>query len=211
MLRLSKSLLSALLRILKSAVFNFDTNRSAILDVSEGREKLVPLDVAKTGKLGNMPPETHHPSIIESVGNGFIVFCMYVNDSILEFMQRPNVVDPLPDQMRWIKVEAKMFAGNRVEHSTPDVRRNREVLSAGPFIAAEQHRTIFDPNLDVMICGKRNQWLPNRLEKLPILFHGLKVIPADKCGHHANSQDCGCRNHPAKVLAIVFAFDWVSA
>src|SRR5580700_1212314 len=136
---------------------------------------------------------------------------MYMNDSILKFMQRPNVVDPLPDQMRGIKVEAKMFTGNSVEHSTPDVRCNREVLSARPFIAAEQHRTIFDPNLDVMICCKRNQWFPNRLEKFPILFQGLDVIPADKCGHNANSQACGCLNHPAKVLDIVFAFDWVSA
>jgi hypothetical protein len=56
--------LSTLQRIFIGAIFNFHTNRSAILDISECREKLVPLDVAKTGEFGDMPPETQDPSII---------------------------------------------------------------------------------------------------------------------------------------------------
>ena len=111
-----------------------------------------------------MPAEAKNPSIVQTIGDSFVIFGMDVNDSLLELIERANIVDLLPNQMLRVKVETKVPSRNRIEHPPPDFWRDSEVFAARPLIIAKQHRAIFYAHLNVVIVGKRNQGFPNRLE-----------------------------------------------
>src|SRR6202008_2489451 len=107
---LTESFLSALQRIFIRSILDFDTDRSTILNLSKCGKKLVPLDVTESGKFRYMPAEAQNPSIVQTICESFVILGMYVNDSVLEFIERSNVVDLLPNQMRGVKVETKVSA-----------------------------------------------------------------------------------------------------
>src|SRR5258708_11699728 len=111
-----------------------------------------------------MPTETQNPSIVQTICESLVILGMYVNDSVLELIERANVVDLLPNQMRGVKVETKVPAPDRIEHTPPHLWRDSQAFAASPLIIAEQHRTIFYRHLNVVIVGKRNQRVPKRLE-----------------------------------------------
>ena len=76
----------ALQRIFIRSIFDFDTDRSTILDVSKRGKKPVPLDVTESGKFRYMPTEAQNPSIVQTICESFVILGMYVNDSVLEFI-----------------------------------------------------------------------------------------------------------------------------
>src|SRR3984893_6415155 len=124
---LTESFLPALQRIFIRSILDFDTDRSTILNVSKCGKKLVPLDVTESGKFRYMPSETQNPSIVQTICESFVIFGMDVNDSLLELIERANIVDLLPNQMRRVKVETKVPARNRIEHPPPDLWRDCQV------------------------------------------------------------------------------------
>jgi hypothetical protein len=83
---LTESFLPALQRIFVRSIFDFDTDRSTILNVSKRGKKLVPLDVTESGEFRYMPTEAQNASIVQTICDGLVVLGVYVNDSVLEFI-----------------------------------------------------------------------------------------------------------------------------
>ena len=90
---------------------------------------------------------------------------------ILDDVQPKAAVDVLQNQVRWIEVEPEVLGRYLAEHLAPHGRARRQVLAAGPFVGAEEHRAILDADLDVRGLGVTNESGPQGTERRPIVLN----------------------------------------
>ena len=76
---------------------------------------------------------------------------MHMKDSISKGYERFKVVHLEPYKMRGIKVKPEIWGGNFLKHPFPNSGAISEILSGGPFVFGEKHRTILNPYTDTMV------------------------------------------------------------
>ena len=76
---------------------------------------------------------------------------MHVEDSIGEGYERFQVVHLKPDTVGGIEVESEIWGGNLFKHPFPNRGAIGEVLSGGPLVFGEKHRTILNPDADTVV------------------------------------------------------------
>lgn len=93
--------LAGLERAFVGAVFDLYTCGAVVSDVRQGREELAPVHVAKTGQLRPMELQRicEYTHAIELPAKQLRVLYVDVEDAILEFVDRLDVVHELPDEM----------------------------------------------------------------------------------------------------------------
>src|SRR5688572_9082624 len=74
------------------------------------------------------------------------------------------------------------------ECAAPDRCSGHESLSARPFVAGEEHRTVLDSDPDAMILGKLQQRSPDFEKARPIVVHAELPVPADEGGYRIESE-----------------------
>ena len=94
---------------------------------------------------------------------------MDMEDLILEFVKRADIIDHLPDKVGWIIVDAQMVTVQDPEYFSPDWRCCHQVLSSRPLFLAKKHRTVLDGDLHVtFLCQFYDRW--------PYLFYQFQIF-----------------------------------
>ena len=122
------------------------------------------------------------------------VFGVDVEDALGEVAQRRNGVHLHPGEMRGVVVEAEALARNCAEHPAPDRRRDRQILSAGPFVGGEEHRAVLDADAHAVFFGAADERLPGFQKRLPIGFERPGPVASDEGVDARQSQFFRCAN-----------------
>src|SRR3972149_6029987 len=102
---------------------------------------------------------------------------MYVEDAISKFINRSSVIDELPDQVRGIKIQPKIFVRDDFKHPAPHRWGNRQIVAARPFVVREDHGTIFNGDLYAVVGSKLDDRDPEVSEASKALLQTLILIP----------------------------------
>src|SRR3954453_23869066 len=140
--------------LLEIAVLVFDDHVAVVAGAPEGGEQRSPLDVAETGQSRHLPADTHREDapIEKALAVDPKVLGLDVEDVRAELADEPRDVDHLENQVRRVEVEADRPA-RFLEDPAPSGRGARGVVSAWPFVTAEQHRAVLDGELAAVIPG----------------------------------------------------------
>src|SRR5436190_564716 len=77
-----------------------------------------------------MPLHAHNTVLINQIAVNLSVFGMNMDEARVELADGADIINMLPNEVRWIKIQAEMVARNSREHAPPDVRRNVDVILA---------------------------------------------------------------------------------
>ena len=127
------------------------------------------------------------------------IFGVHVEELLPKLFERPERINPLEQEVRWVEVEAE---GRRVhvgESPPPDRRRGQQVLAARPFVLGEQHRTVLDADPHALVFRELHQRPPGREKPRPVVIDGLQPVAADKPVHRPQPQQRRRSDQPPKM------------
>src|SRR2546429_51220 len=185
--------LPAFQRPAEGVVLDFDTNGAAITGLHQRAHEPGPIQLGTAGGARLVPLERvrEDTDIVDAVPADFHVLGVEVEQPGLELAQRARRVHVLQHEMRWIVVQTEMFRRNVAEHPAPDDGRGGEVFAAGPLVACEEHRAVFDADLDAVIFGEGDERAPGFQETRPIVVHAPGPVAPDERVHVLQSELLG--------------------
>src|SRR5690348_3993892 len=86
-----------------------------------------------------------------------------------EFADEAHLVDHLPDKMRRIVIHSN-GAIPGFENAPPDMRGIGDIVSARPFIIAENHRAILESELDSVVARMSDDVRPDLERFFPVVI-----------------------------------------
>src|SRR5207245_8324264 len=101
-----------------------------------------------------------------------------VEDPVAELVDRPLVVDELPDEMGGIEVEPEVRGRQDLEQAPPEGRGVREVRAARPLVVAEDHRAVLDRDPDPVLSRVLDERPPDLTEEGESVRRAPPLTPA---------------------------------
>src|SRR5438874_1181345 len=133
--------LDQLFGLLERPVFVLDAYHVIVADRVQRADELVPPHFAQAWQTRNLPAHTQrqYTSLVELLTIYAHILGVHVEDAVAEVIRDPHIVNHLPDQVRWVEIEAEVRVRDDLPHLPPDGRRGRQVVTTRPFVVGEDH------------------------------------------------------------------------
>src|SRR5438034_9144660 len=171
----------------------FDAYHVIVAYGVQSADKLVPPHLAQAGQAWDLPAHTQRQdaSLVELLAIDAHVLRVHVEDAGAEVVHNAHVVDHLPDEVRWIEIEAEVRVRDNLPHPPPDGGGRCQVVSTRPLVVGEDHRAVLDGDLYAMIGGKLHERRPDLFKLTAVLLNRLVPVTPDEGPNDGHVQHLG--------------------
>src|SRR6478735_588016 len=194
--------------LLEGPVLVLDRDDAVVADPVELREEAVPSHLAESWEAWDLPAHAERDDAVavEAVAVDLHVLRVDVEEPRGVVADDALVVDPEPNEMGRVEVEAEAGRRDDREHLVPDGRCRGQVGAAGPLVPAEDHRAVLDRDAHAFPFGVRDEPRPHLPELAEVVRDVLRRVAPDERADRGHAEPRRCVHHLPQVGIRVAPF-----